>query len=255
MISNSGSDERGKYSGGSAGDSTGREWRIIPYYNRPWNCVLRHPDTSVRELIAQLAEEGANNDLIGYDQYERWTFWNQLKTVGYHPKNIKTKCEADCSAGVISIVWAVGHLLGLYRLKELDATYTGNMRQGFKDAGFIVLRESKFLTSDSWLMRGDVLLNDTHHTAINLTTGKNVIVEADDMTEADWKKVKEYIDNKLEAVLKGYNTEPSNWAKEILPEAMAKGITDGSRPKGYLTREEGAAMALKASKITEDDGR
>jgi len=33
---------------------------------------------------------------------------------------------------------------------------------------------------------------------------------------------------------------------------MAKGITDGSRPKGYLTREEGAAMALKASKVTED---
>ena len=116
MIANSGSDERGSYSGGAAGDQTGKEWRIINWYNRPWNCVLRHPDASVRELIAQLAEEGANNNLIGYDQHERWTFWNQLKTVGYHPKNIKKKCEADCSAGVISIVWAVGHLLGLYRL-------------------------------------------------------------------------------------------------------------------------------------------
>ena len=81
------------------------------------------------------------------------------------------------------------------------------------------------------------------------------IVEADDMTEADWKKVKEYIDDKLEAVLKGYNTEPSNWAKKILPEAIEKGITDGTRPKGYLTREEGAAMALKASKVPEGDGK
>ena len=241
MIANSGYDEHGKYSGGTAGDQTGKEWRIIPYYNRPWNCVLRHPDTSVRELIAQLAEEGANNDLIGYDQYERWTFWNQLKTVGYHPKNIKTKCEADCSAGVISIVWAVGHLLGLYRLKELDATYTGNMRQGFKDAGFIVLQESKFLTSDSWLMRGDVLLNDAHHTAINLTTGKNVIVEDDDMTEAEVIKI-------VKNVLAGYNTEPSEWAvdEDTINKAKALGITvDGERPQGYAKREEVFQMLIR----------
>lgn len=241
MIANSGYDEHGKYSGGTAGDQTGKEWRIIPYYNRPWNCVLRHPDTSVRELIAQLAEEGANNDLIGYDQYERWTFWNQLKTVGYHPKNIKTKCEADCSAGVISIVWAVGHLLGLYRLKELDATYTGNMRQGFKDAGFVVLQESKFLTSDSWLMRGDVLLNDAHHTAINLTTGKNVIVEDDDMTEAEVIKI-------VKNVLAGYNTEPSAWAvdEDTINKAKALGITvDGQRPQGYAKREEVFQMLIR----------
>lgn len=241
MIANSGYDEHGKYSGGTAGDQTGKEWRIIPYYNRPWNCVLRHPDTSVRELIAQLAEEGANNDLIGYDQYERWTFWNQLKTVGYHPKNIKTKCEADCSAGVISIVWAVGHLLGLYRLKELDATYTGNMRQGFKDAGFIVLQESKFLTSDSWLMRGDVLLNDAHHTAINLTTGKNVIVEDDDMTEAEVIRI-------VKNVLAGYNTEPSKWAvdEDTINKAKALGITvDGERPQGYAKREEVFQMLIR----------
>lgn len=241
MIANSGYDEHGKYSGGTAGDQTGKEWRIIPYYNRPWNCVLRHPDTSVRELIAQLAEEGANNNLIGYDQYERWTFWNQLKTVGYHPKNIKTKCEADCSAGVISIVWAVGHLLGLYRLKELDATYTGNMRQGFKDAGFIVLQESKFLTSDSWLMRGDVLLNDAHHTAINLTTGKNVIVEDDDMTEAEVIKI-------VKNVLAGYNTEPSKWAvdEDTINKAKALGITvDGERPQGYAKREEVFQMLIR----------
>ena len=241
MIANSGSDEYGKYSGGSAGDQTGKEWRIIPWYNRPWNCVLRHPDARVRDLIATLAEQGANNNLIGYDQYERWTFWDQLKKVGYYPVNINTKCEADCSAGVISIVWAVGHLLGLYRLKELDATYTGNMRQGFKDAGFIVLQESKFLTSDNWLMRGDVLLNDAHHTAINLTTGKNVIVEDDDMTEAEVIKI-------VKNVLAGYNTEPSKWAvdEDTINKAKALGITvDGERPQGYAKREEVFQMLIR----------
>lgn len=249
MIANSGSDEYGRYSGGSAGDQTGKEWRIIPWYNRPWNCVLRHPDPNVRDLIATLAEQGANNNLIGYDQNERWTFWDQLKKVGYYPVNINTKCEADCSAGVISIVWAVGHLLGLYKLKELDATYTGNMRQGFKYAGFIVLQESKFLTSDSWLMRGDVLLNDAHHTAINLTTGKNVIVEVEDLTEAQTRKVAR---EEAQSILDGYNTKPSKWATELWEKAKAYGIVDGDRPRGYATREQIAAIALKVINILED---
>lgn len=42
LISNSGHDENGKYSGGKAGDQTGTEWALIPWYNRPWKCVLRH---------------------------------------------------------------------------------------------------------------------------------------------------------------------------------------------------------------------
>jgi len=47
-IANSGHDERGRYSGGKAGDQTGTEWAIINWYNRPWNCVLRHPNQKVR---------------------------------------------------------------------------------------------------------------------------------------------------------------------------------------------------------------
>jgi len=69
--------------------------------------------------------------------------------------------------------------------------------------------------------------------------------EVEDLTREETIKL---IDERLEAVLKGYNTQPSNWAKDIIKEAVAEGITDGSRPKGYLTREEGAAMALQASK-------
>lgn len=253
MIANSGSDENGRYSGGSAGDQTGKEWRIINWYNRPWNCVLRHPDQRVRELIATLATQGANNNLIGYDQNERWTFWNQLKQVGYYPVNITKKCEADCSAGVISIAWAVGYLLGLYKLKQLNATYTGNMRSGFRSAGFEVLTESKYLNSDSYLMRGDILLNDAHHTAINLTTGNKVVVEVEDLTEEQTRKI---VREEIKAILKGENTKPSKWAEKIVEEAIEKGITkDGSRPGGYLTREEGMAMSLKASKVAEDDGK
>ena len=41
----------------------------------------------------------------------------------------------------------------------------------FKAAGFEVLTENKYLTSDAYLLAGDILLNDGAHTATNLTDG------------------------------------------------------------------------------------
>ena len=243
MIANSGYDEYGKYSGGSAGDQTGKEWRIIPYYTRPWNCVLRHPDASVRNLIAQLAEQGANNDLIGYDQNERWTFWNQLKKVGYYPVNINTKCEADCSAGVISITWAVGYLIGRKTLQNLNASYTGNMRSGFKDAGFSVLTDSKYLTSDKYLMRGDILLNDAHHTAINLTTGSGVVSEVKKVTYEEWLKfMQKYQDERAKEEVPD---DPNSWQKKSFEFIKEHKISDGQRPHSFVTRVEVWGMLMK----------
>ena len=173
MISNSGHDEHGRYHGGQAGDQNG-EWVIQNWYNRPWNCILRYPVASVRKKIAELARKAANNNKIGYDQYQRMTYWTQLQKANYDPSKIKVACEADCSAGVIANVWAVGHIFNIGALKNISATYTGNMRSAFKAAGFEVLTASKYLTSDKYLLEGDILLNDAHHTATNLDDGSAV---------------------------------------------------------------------------------
>ncbi len=174
MISNSGGDERGGIHGGVAGDQTGREWNIINWYSRPWKCVLRYPNADVRKKIADLARKAANNNKIGYDQYQRMTYWTELQKVGYDPSKIKTACEADCSAGVIANVRAVGYLMNIGAFKNIGASYTGNMRSSFKAAGFQVLTESKYLTSDKYLLEGDILLNDNAHTATNLDNGSAV---------------------------------------------------------------------------------
>lgn len=171
MISNSGSDERGRISGGRPGDQTGSEWNIRAWYNRPWNCVLRHPNTAVRDKIAELAEKAARNNNIGYNQSNRYSYWSQLQRVSYDPSRIKTACDSDCSAGVIANTRAAGYLLGISKLKNINATYTGNMRSAFRAAGFEVLTATRYLTSDKYLLRGDILLNDAHHTATNLTNG------------------------------------------------------------------------------------
>lgn len=175
MISNSGKDERGRYIGGQAGDQTGAEWHIIPWYNRPWDCILRHPDAKVRKKIADLAIKAANNNKIGYDQNQRTTFWDQLKKVNYDPAKITTACEADCSAGVCSIIKAVGYLLGIKKLQSISITTTHYMRNMLKNAGFEVLTDKKYLTSDEYLLAGDILLNEQHHTATNVTDGKKAV--------------------------------------------------------------------------------
>ena len=173
MISNSGHDERNRYNGGTAGDQTGGEWSIINWYSRPWDMVLRHPDEKVRKEIALLARLAANNNKIGYDQSERFSYWRALEKANYDPSKITTACEADCSSGVLANIRAVGFRLGIKDLQEVDYTgYTGNMRRILTDAGFEVYRSSKYLTSDNYLLEGDILLNELHHTATNLDNGK-----------------------------------------------------------------------------------
>lgn len=168
-ISNSGHDENGKYIGGAAGDQTGTEWQIINWYNRPWNVVLRFEDSKIANLIAELAIEAANNNNIGYDQNQRTTFWTALANSGYRPKNITTKCEADCSAGVAAIVKAVGYLLNNSRLQSISKdAYTGNLRSVLSIAGAKVLTDNKYTSNTSNLKPGDILLYEGHHTAISL---------------------------------------------------------------------------------------
>lgn len=175
IISNSGHDERGSYKWGKAGDQTGEEWMLRSWYNRPWTCVLRYPDENVGMLIAELAVEGAQNNHIGYDQEERYTLWDCLKVSGYRPANIKTNCEADCTAGVSACIKAAGYLLNISNLKNVSAyLYSGNMRGALKAAGFKVLTASKYLTSPSYLIAGDILLCEEHHAATNISYGNKV---------------------------------------------------------------------------------
>ena len=54
------------------------------------------------------------------------------------------------------------------------------------------------------------------------------------------------IDARIRTVLEGTGSKASSWAQEELARAMAHGITDGTRPGGYATREEVALMAERA---------
>ncbi len=171
-ISNCGSNENGKTTGGKAGDQTGKEYRVILWYSRPWKCVLRFPDPKVGEEIARISEAAAKNDNVGYCQTHRRTYHDALKAANWNPAAIKKPVETDCSASTLANIIAAGHKCGIAALKQINPDgYTGNMRAALKKAGFTVLTDSKYLTSSDYLLPGDILLNDNTHAAVNLTAG------------------------------------------------------------------------------------
>lgn len=159
-------DERMRYSGGIAGDQDGKEVAIREWYNRPWNKVLRCKDSKKAEKIARAMEKACRNDCIGYDQNQRATLYSFCRANGWKIEDIKTPCETDCSALVSVCVNAAG-------IKVSGDIYTGNEANALLRTGeFELLTAPKYLLSDEYLKRGDILLYEFHHTAIALQDGR-----------------------------------------------------------------------------------
>jgi hypothetical protein len=222
-ISNSGSDENGGTKGGAAGDQTGKEFRLRSWYPRPWTCVLRWPDINVGTLLAELGIDAALNNKIGYDQWQRDTYWKQLKAVGYLPKNVAVACEEDCTAGVNANVHAAAYLLDIPALKAIPETgvRSSNMRKYYSAAGFAVLTDSKYLTSGDYLLPGDILLYDNHHAATNVTKGSKA--------SYTYENVIDHLDNNRGSIT-------------ITPEPTAEGLRRGD----YGTAVTALQRLLKA---------
>ena len=253
-LSNCGHDERWQYSGGQTGDNNGTEWQIVNWYSYPWDCVLRYPDKTIRNWMGNQARAAANNNHIGYDQGDRQTFWEQLQKSDYDAAKISVDCETDCSAGVLAICKAAGYHFNVQKLKDINQTgYTGNEEQILSAAGFEVLRDKKYLTSDRYLDNGDILLNTVNHTAFNIDRGSqcdtdeiavpSVTLRVIDVSEhqgkIDWEKVKKQIDG---AILRtGYGddeeSQDDDWWEYNVSECERLGIPYGVYHYSYAANE------------------
>lgn len=165
-------DERGRISGGRAGDQSGREVSITPWYSKPWKLVIRHPNEELGRAAATLAVKAANSNLIGYDQGERNSFYRELKKHNFNldayiASGVRT--ETDCSAFMYAI-WCC--LLPQMRA-DGNAPTTSTMRGFFAQYGFTVLTGDRYLISDRFLKTGDVLVKPAGHTAIAINDGSD----------------------------------------------------------------------------------
>lgn len=147
-----------------AGDQTGKEVCVRSWYSKPWNIMLRYPDKSIAAKAAAAAVKLANSNLVGYDQSERNTLYNALKSVNFDvDAYIKSgkKTETDCSAFVYAVYCCF--IPGMR--SNGNAPVTSTMKKQFRKWGFVVHTDSKYL-SGSDLINGDILVKESAHTAI-----------------------------------------------------------------------------------------
>ena len=163
--------ENNKAKGGKSGDQTGKEVCIRTWYAKEWTCVLRPKTSTLAEKSAKACEKGCSNSKIGYDQNQRNTLYTQAKKVNYDLSKITTPCETDCSAFMTVCAIAGGAKISY----GSNAPTTTTMKNIFEKSGsYTVLTDKKYLTSDKYLKRGDILVKSGSHTVMALENGSSV---------------------------------------------------------------------------------
>ena len=155
-------DERGKYSGGSAGDQkqTARpdykgEVSMQPFYQhkKGW-IIIRAKDPIHADQIAFSMETACNNSNIGYDQNQR----TAVLSVG---TNTKTKTECDCSSLIRQCV------------KEATGIDPGNFTTD--NEKIVLMRTGLFnalpYAPGTTLYTGDILVTQTKGHTVAVTNG------------------------------------------------------------------------------------
>lgn len=153
------------YTNQQAGNQTGRELNITNWYSRPWDTVLRAKDPAVAERIATAMEQAVHNLVIGYDQAQRVSLFAEASKMDFDLSKIVVPCECDCSSLVAVAVNAAG-------IEVSKNIWTGSMTSALMRTGeFDCLRDPQYLKDDTYLRRGDILLNTIHHAAVCLDNG------------------------------------------------------------------------------------
>lgn len=233
-IGHSSIDENGKAHGGKAGDSTQKEVCVRTWYNGSWHTVLRAKDKNVAEKMAKACEAGCANKNIGYDQYQRNTLRTQAQAVQYDLSKITVPCECDCSSFMAVCAECAGVNIP-YNGKNAPTTST--MVKAFKSTNkFEVLTDSKYMTSDAHLKRGDILVK-SGHTVMVLENGSNSSIS--------------YVTVKIPVLKKNAKGEPVRVLQGILNAlGYSCGIADGS----FGSNTEAAVKKFQAANNLTADG-
>ena len=161
--------ENGKAAGGAAGDQTGKEVCTRNWYSKGWNVLLRPKSAELAEKSALACEAACANPAIGYDQGGRNTLYTMAKAADFNLAAFNWYCECDCSS-LMHVCAIAGGANLTYGNNGLT---TRTMVSAFLASGdYIKLTDSKYLTSDKYLQRGDILVKEGSHTAMVLTNGE-----------------------------------------------------------------------------------
>lgn len=186
LIGQASIDERGKISGGTAGNQSGSELNTRSWYANGWTLLIRPKSETAAKKMAAACRAGVANRHIGYDQSQRNTLREYAKLAGWDLSKIVDNCETDCSAFMAVCAEAAGiDMRKTYTAGNAPATF--QMRQQWAKTGaFEMLTDKKYLTSPDYLLEGDVLVNESRHTVMVLSSGAKA---GDEREMVEWSKI------------------------------------------------------------------
>lgn len=134
--------------------------------------ILRFKNAQEAEKAAQACEDGVRNKNIGYDMDGRNTAYKAAETVDFDLGRIDTPAETDCSAFMMlcAVSGGVTELKELFRKFGNSCTTYCMMHDWPKTGHFELLTGGKYLCSDEYLRRGDILVS-SGHTVMALANG------------------------------------------------------------------------------------
>lgn len=165
LIGSARHDENGRYTGGTAGDQTGKEVSIQEFYkhSKGWY-VLRAKSAEVAAKLASAMQAACDNQNIGYDQGQRLDIIIQLHKYG-SIGGITVKTEADCSSLVRACCIEAGFDPGNFTTSDEVAALA---RTGY-------FEPKASVASAAQLREGDILVTKTKgHTVIVVYTGSSM---------------------------------------------------------------------------------
>ena len=176
--------EYGTLEGGKAGDQTGKECMIEPWYKHPkgWY-VIRAKDPVARKKIAEDMRFICENDYIGYSFWDNcYGLYNASKPYEFDASKVKIPCDTNCAKSVLTCAKYAG-------LNVDDFSTADELEKFIKTGKVEVFKDDGHCNKPDKLLEGDIL--------VTRTKGHTVVVTKVDkpMEKIKWNCSTEYCGN------------------------------------------------------------
>lgn len=194
------------------GDYVDRQKAVISMIRKYANSTDKKEDITMTkaEKATQQMENWANDNTHGYDQDNRWG------------------PDYDCSSAVIQAWENAG-----VPVKTKGATYTGDMKSVFLACGFEDVTSKVNVATGTGLLRGDVLLNTVHHTAMYCGNGQEVEASINEKGTAHGGKTGDQTGK--EFLIRSYRNYPWNCVLRYKGESSSTSTAASSTEKKQNT--------------------
>ena len=157
--------ENKKPTGGQRGKQADWEVSREKWYKHRKGWIVLRPQSAYAEKIASAMDMACDSSRIGYNQADRYSLYNAVKSIGFDISRLTEDVNTDCSALVRVCMAYAGISTNDFNTSSQVSVMMGTGK-------FEKLTDKKYTDSPKYLKRGDVLVTAKKgHTVVVLNDG------------------------------------------------------------------------------------